>query len=127
MLEISLAVYGRGGTVGRGLGVGVDRAPVAVAVAVGVADAATVDVAVAVAVGVADAAAVAVAVAVGVGEAAPQGLTGQLKICVSAREFRFASRPPATQMLLVPSVSTAALRRGVVNGTPIDHVSVTGS
>src|SRR6266446_6036032 len=133
MLEISAAVYGRGGTVGRGLGVGVDRAPVAVAVAVGVADAATVDVAVAVgvadaatvdvavAVGVADAAAVAVAVAVGVGEAAPQGLTGQLKICVSAREFRFASRPPATQMLLVPSVSTAALRRGVVNGVPIDQ------
>ena len=60
--------YGRGGKVGRGLGVGVDRAPVAVAVAVGVADAA----------------AVAVAVAVGVGEAAPQGLTGQLKISIDA-------------------------------------------
>ena len=78
-------VYGRGGRVGRGLGVGVDRAPVAVAVAVGVADAATVDV------GVADAAAVAVAVAVGVGEAAPQGLTGQLKISIDAMMFRLAS------------------------------------
>jgi len=91
ILEISLAVYGRGGTVGRGLGVGVDRAPVAVAVAVGVADAATVDVAVAV--GVADAAtvAVAVAVAVGVGEAAPQGLTGQLKISIDAMMVRLTS------------------------------------
>ena len=75
MLEISLAVYGRGGTVGRGLGVGVDRAPVAVAVAVGVADAAT----------------VAVAVAVGVGEAAPQGLTGQLKISIDAMMTRLTS------------------------------------
>src|SRR6266446_3623054 len=123
MLEVSLAVYGRGGTVGRGLGVGVDRAPVAVAVAVGVADA--VIVAVAVAVGVADAAAV--AVAVGVGEAAPQGLTGQLKISVEARDPRFSSMPPASQMLLVPSVSLAALRRAVMNGVPIDHVLLTGS
>jgi len=104
--------------VGRGRGVGV---------VLGVGDAIGVGIAVAVAVAVADAAAVAVAVAVGVGEAAPQGLTGQLKICVSAREFRFASRPPATQMLLVPSVSTAALRRGVVNGVPIDQVLLTGS
>ena len=67
------AVYGRGGTVGRGLGVGVDRAPVAVAVAVGVADAAT------------------VAVAVGVGEADPQGLTGQLKISIDAMMVRLTS------------------------------------
>ena len=80
-----------------------------------------------VAVGVADTVTVAVAVAVGVGEAVPQGLTGQLKICVSAREFRFASRPPATQMLLVPSVSLAAFRRAVTKGCPTDHVSLTGS
>ncbi len=40
MLEVSLTGYGRGGSVGRGLGVGVDRPPVAVAV--GVADPVTV-------------------------------------------------------------------------------------
>src|SRR5438874_12605014 len=47
ILEISLAVYGRGGTVGRGRGVGVvlgvgDAIGVGVAVAVAVADAAAV-------------------------------------------------------------------------------------
>src|SRR5947208_4006971 len=120
MVEISLAVYGRGGTVGGGRGVGV---------VLGVGDAIGVGVAVAVAVAVADAAAVAVAVAVavGVGEAVPQGLTGQLKISVEARDPRFASRPPASQMLLVPSVSLAAFRRAVTKGCPTDHVSLTGS
>ena len=122
MVEISLAVYGRGGTVGRGRGVGV---------VLGVGDAIGVGVAVAVAVAVADAAAVAVAdavaVAVGVGEAVPQALTEQLKISVEARDPRFASRPPASQMLLVPSVSLAAFRRAVTKGCPTDHVSLTGS
>jgi hypothetical protein len=42
-------------------------------------------------VGVADAATVAVAVAVGVGEAAPQGLTGQLKISIDAMMVRLTS------------------------------------
>ncbi len=69
----------------------------------------------------------AVAVGVGVGEGDPQGLTGQLKISIEAREFRFSSRPPASQMLLVPSVSAAGLRRAVTNGVPIDHVLLTGS
>jgi hypothetical protein len=64
---------------------------------------------------------------VGVGVAAPQGLTGQLKISVEARDPRFSSRPPASQMLLVPSVSLAALRRAVTNGVPSDHVLLTGS
>ena len=66
-------------------------------------------------------------VGVGVGLGAPQGLTGQLKISVEARDPRFSSMPPASQMLLVPSVSLAALRRAVMNGGPSDHVSLTGS
>src|SRR5438105_14282190 len=78
-----------------------------------------------VAVGVADT--VTVAVAVCVGEPVLQGLTGQLKISVEARDSRFASRPPASQMLLVPSVSLAAFRRAVTKGCPTDHVSLTGS
>ena len=95
---------GRGRGVGAGLGVGVSLG---------------VDVAVAVA--------VAVAVGVGVGVGEPQGLTGQLKISVEARDPRFSSRPPASQMLLLPSVSLAELRRAVTNGVPIDHVLLTGS
>jgi len=82
-------------------------------------------VAVAVAVGVA--VAVAVAVGVGVGVAVPQGLTGQLKISIEARATRLGSRPPASQMLLVPSVSAAGLRRAFTNGVPIDHVLLAGS
>jgi hypothetical protein len=102
--------------VGRGRGVGVGLPP-GVAVAVGVA----LGVAVGVTVGVG------VAVGVGVGVGAPHGLTGQLKICVEARDPRFSSMPPASQMLLVPSVSLAALRRAVTNGGPSDQVSLTGS
>ena len=95
--------YGRGGGVGRGLGVGASLG-----------------------VGVGLAVAVAVAVGVGVG-LGPQGLVGQLKISVEARDPRFSSMPPASQMLLVPSVSLAELRRAVTNGVPIDHVLLTGS
>jgi hypothetical protein len=94
-------------------------------VAVGVGEPAAV--AVAVAVGVPLGADVAVAVAVGVGEGDPQGLTGQLNTSVEARDPRFSSMPPASQMLLVPSVSLAALRRAVTNGGPSDHVLLTGS
>src|SRR4030095_5518346 len=91
--------YGRGAGVGRGRGVGVALPPgVAVAVAVGV--------------------------GVGLG---PHGLTGQLKICVEAREPRISSMPHASHMLLVPSVSLAALRRAVMNGGPSDQVLLTGS
>src|SRR5207248_10477856 len=111
--------HGRGAGVGRGLGVGAGLGvgvALGVDVAVGVGDAD----AVAVAVGVA------VAVAVGVGEGDAQGLTGQLKISVEARDPRFSSMPPASQMLLVPSVSLAELRRAVTNGVPSDHVSLTG-
>ena len=104
--------YGRGAGVGRGRGVGVN-----LGAAVGVA----------VALGVAVAVAVAVAVGVGVGEGDPQGLTGQLKISVEARDPRFSSMPPASQMLLLPSVSLAELRRAVMNGVPSDHVLLTGS
>ena len=96
---------------GRGRGVGVVLPP---GVAVGVV------------VGVADAVAVAVGVGVGVG-LGPQGLVGQLKISVEARDPRFSSMPPASQMLLVPSVSLAELRRAVTNGVPSDHVLLTGS
>lgn len=66
-------------------------------------------------------------VGVGVGDAAPQGLTGQLKTSVEARDPRFSSMPPASQMLLLPSVSLAELRRAVTNGVPSDHVLLTGS
>ena len=112
----SSKAYGRGAGVGRGRGVG---AGLGVGVCLGVD----------VAVGVGDAVgvAVAVAVAVGVGEGDAQGLTGQLKISVEARDPRFSSMPPASQMLLLPSVSLAALRRAVMNGGPNDHVLLTGS
>jgi len=103
--------------VGRGRGVGVHLPSHGVGVGETVGVAVTVPVAVA----------VAVAVGVGVGEGDPQGLTGQLKISVEARGNRLGSRPPASQMLLVPSVSAAGLRRAVTNGVPIDHVLLTGS
>ena len=77
--------------------------------------------------GAAVAVGVAVAVAVGVGDGATQGLTGQLKISIEARATRLGSRPPASQMLFVPSVSAAGLRRAFTNGVPIDHVPLTGS
>jgi len=66
-------------------------------------------------------------VGVGVGLGTPHGLTGQLKISVEARDPRFSSRPPASQMLLVPSVSVGKLRRALLNGIPSDQVSVPGS
>ena len=71
--------------------------------------------------------AVAVAVAVGVGLGAPQGLTGQLKISNEAIGATVLSEPPASQMLLVPSVSEAAFRLAMAKGWPIDHVLLTGS
>ena len=86
----------------------------AVAVAVGVA------VGVRVAVGVA----VGVRVAVGVGDA-PQGLTGQLKISMSAAGA-VGSYPAANQMRLVPSVSVGKLRLALTNGVPSDQVLLTG-
>jgi len=79
---------------------------------------------VAVAVAVAVALAAAVAVAVGVGEA-PQGLTGQLKISMSAAGAE-GSYPAANQMRLVPSVSVGKLRLGLTNGVPSDQVLLTG-
>src|SRR5262249_52489455 len=129
-------VVGRGRAEGAGLGVmpgvpvGVAVAVttgVAVGVAVGVRVAVAVAVAVtiAVAVGVAVGVRVAVAVAVGVGEA-PQGLTGQLKISMSAAGV-VGSYPAANQMRLVPSVSVGKLRRAFTNGVPIDQLLVPGS
>jgi len=82
-------------------------------------------VAAAVAVGVAVGVRVAVGVAVGVGEA-PQGLTGQLKISMSAAGAE-GSYPAANQMRLVPSVSVGKLRLGLTNGVPSDQVLLTGS
>ena len=107
---------------GRGRGVGVHLPSHGVGVAVTVGVGVTVPVTVAVAVAVA----VALGVGVGVGDAA-QGLTGQLKISVEARGNRLGSRPPASQMLLVPSVSAAGLRRAFTNGVPFDQVLLTGS
>ena len=104
---------------------------VTIAVAVGVTVAITVAVGVAVGVRVAVAAAVAVAlaaavaVAVGVGEA-PQGLTGQLKISMSAAGVE-GSYPAANQMRLVPSVSVGKLRLALTKFAPVDHVLVAGS
>ena len=106
----------------QGVGVGVGET-VGVVVAVAVA----VPLAVGVAVAVAVAVAVPVEVGVGVTVGVPQGLTGQLKISVDARATRLGSRPPASQMLLVPSVSAAGLRRAFTNGVPFDQVLLTGS
>src|SRR6516165_7375316 len=105
--------YGRGTGVGRGRGVGVHLPSHGVGVGETV--------------GVAVAVPDPVAVGVGVTVGAPQGLTGQLKISVEARGNRLGSRPPASQMLLVPSVSAAGLRRAFTNGVPFDQVLLTGS
>src|SRR6516165_10793797 len=119
--------YGRGAGLGRGRGVGVHLPShgVGVGETVGVAVAVPLAVGVAVAVAVAVADPVAVGVGVTVGD--PQGLTGQLKISIEARAARLGSRPPASQMLLVPSVSAAGLRRAFTNGVPFDQVLLTGS
>jgi uncharacterized protein YjlB len=92
---------------------------ITVAVAVGVAEGITVGVGVDVAVAVAVGDTVGVAVGVGVGDGHP-------KISI---EFVgvVGAYPPASQMRLVPSVSTGKLRRAVVNGKPVDQVPATGS
>ena len=94
-------------------------------VAVAVAVAAAVAVGVAVGVRVAVGVAVGVRVAVGVGDA-PQGLTGQLKISMSAAGAE-GSYPAANQMRLVPSVSVGKLRLALVKFGPVDQVLVPGS
>ena len=98
--------YGRGGGVGRGRGEGVDLGR---RVAVGVAVAG-------------------VPVAVGVGEGDPQGLTGQLKISIEAMMVR----PSTVVAACFPDVIGAIGVGGEVaprnwNGTPSDHVLLTGS
>ena len=129
-------MVGRGRAVGAGLGVmlgvpvgeAVGVLEVGVGVGVRVAVAVGVAVMTPVAVGVADgvrvAVALAVAVAVGVGEA-PQGLTGQLKISMSAAGA-VGSYPAANQMRLVPSVSVGKLRLALTKFVPIDQLLVAG-
>ena len=104
-----------GGHVGVALGVAVT---VAVGVAEGITVGVGVDVAVAVDVAVGVDVAVAVAVAVGVGVGVPQTLP---KISI---EFVgvVGAYPPASQILLTPSLSVGKLRRAVINagtGEPV--------
>ena len=93
-----------------------------VAVTVPVAVAVAVAVVVAVAVGVAVAVPVAVAVGVGVGVPPPWQ-----KISIEPTGTPVLSYPPASQILVVPSVSVGKFRRALLNGSPVVQVLVPGS
>lgn len=102
---------------------------VALAVAVGVAVAEPVAVAVGVAVAIAVAVAVAVAVALAVGVGVGVAPAAQ-KISIDATGRPVLSYPPASQILVVPSLSVGKLRRAIVNagtGEPVVQAFVPGS
>jgi hypothetical protein len=126
--------YGRGGGVGRDLGVTFGRAvgvamAVGVGVAVGVALGVIVDVAVAVAVGVAVAVAVAtgVTVAVGVTVGVGEGVPIQTVFFCTVATLKLPLNPPAAMSRLSPIAPLDGKERATAKLGAVAQVSVPGS